>query len=108
MSRILCSMMVFVFSFFFLGAQIQPVSAAETTMKEKAHDTKITTSVKSHLATEDSLKTLTQIDVKTIDGTVYLNGVAPTMEAKNRAEDITRKVEGVKNVVNDIRIDTKK
>lgn len=67
-------------------------------------DTAITTSVKTQLATDGSLKTMTQISVKTVENIVYLTGVASTLEAKNRAEEIARQVEGVRKVVNDITI----
>ena len=67
-------------------------------------DAAITTSVKTHLATDGPLKTMTQISVKTVENTVYLTGVASTLEAKNRAEEIARQVEGVQKVVNDITV----
>ena len=38
-------------------------------------DTAITTSVKTHLATDGPLKTMTQISVKTVENIVYLTGV---------------------------------
>lgn len=47
---------------------------------------------------------MTQISVKTVENIVYLTGVASTLEAKNRAEEIARQVEGVKSVVNDMTI----
>ena len=67
-------------------------------------DTAITTAVKTHLATDGPLKTMTQISVKTVENTVYLTGVAPTLQAKNRAEEIARQVEGVQTVVNNITV----
>jgi osmotically-inducible protein OsmY len=67
-------------------------------------DTAITTSVKTQLATDGALKSVTQISVKTVENTVYLTGVAPTLQAKNRAEEIARHVDGVQGVVNNITI----
>jgi hyperosmotically inducible periplasmic protein len=67
-------------------------------------DTAITTSVKTQLATDGALKSVTQISVKTVENTVYLTGVAPTLQAKNRAEEIARQVNGVQEVVNNITI----
>jgi osmotically-inducible protein OsmY len=67
-------------------------------------DTAITTSVKTHLATDGPLKTMTQISVKTVENTVYLTGVAATLQDKNRAGEITRQVEGVHTVVNNLTI----
>ena len=65
-------------------------------------DTAITTAVKTHLATDGPLKTMTQIRVKTLENTVYLTGVAATPQDKNRAEEIARQVEGVHTIVNNI------
>lgn len=67
-------------------------------------DTVITTAVKTHLATDGPLKTMTQISVKTVENTVYLTGVAPTLQTKNQAEEIARQVEGVQTVVNNITV----
>jgi len=67
-------------------------------------DTAITTAVKAQLATDGALKTMTQISVKTVENTVYLTGVAPTLQAKNRAEEIARQVEGVHTVVNNLTV----
>ena len=57
MTRYPYSLMVLVLSIFLLAAGYQ--TAMGQTLKEDAVDTKITTSVKSHLATNDKLKTLT-------------------------------------------------
>ena len=67
-------------------------------------DTAITTSVKTDLALDGTLQTMTQINVKTVENTVYLTGVASTLQAKNRAEEIAGQVEGVKKVENNITI----
>lgn len=67
-------------------------------------DTAITTSVKTQLASDGALKSVTQISVKTVENTVYLTGVAPTLQAKNRAEEIARQVNGVQGVMNNITI----
>jgi osmotically-inducible protein OsmY len=67
-------------------------------------DTVITTAVKTHLATDGPLKTMAQISVKTVENTVYLTGVVPTLQAKNRAEEIVRQVDGVHIVVNNLTV----
>ena len=102
MIRFPYTLMVLVLSFFFLAAGYQ-VAKAES-VKENAVDTKITTSVKSHLATDDKLKTLTQISVKTTEKTVYLSGVVPTQQEKDRAGEVAQKVEHVQKVVNDLQV----
>jgi hyperosmotically inducible periplasmic protein len=102
MIRFPYTLMVLVLSFFFLAAGYQ-VAKAES-IKENAVDTKITTAVKSNLATDDKLKTLTQISVKTTEKTVYLSGVVPTQQEKDRAGQVAQKVTDVQKVVNDIQV----
>jgi hyperosmotically inducible protein len=102
MTRHPYSLMVLVLSIFFLAAGYQ--MAQGDSVKNEALDTKITTSVKSHLATEDKLKTLTQISVRTVDKTVYLTGSVPTQKEKDQAGEVARNVEHVKKVVNDIEV----
>jgi hyperosmotically inducible periplasmic protein len=102
MTRYPYSLMVLVLSIFFLAAGYQMAKAES--IKENAIDTKITTSVKSHLATEDKLKTLTQISVRTVDKTVYLTGKVPTQQEKDRAGEVAQRVEHVEKVVNDIEV----
>ena len=102
MTRYPYSLMVLVLSIFFLAAGYQ--TATGETMKENAVDAKITTSVKSHLATDDKLKTLTEISVRTENKTVYLTGSVPTQKEKDRAGKVARKVEHVQKVVNDLEV----
>jgi osmotically-inducible protein OsmY len=71
---------------------------------DESTDMTITTSVKSQLATHDRLGTLTQITVKTVENTVYLGGMAPSLREKYRAEDISRSVDGVQKVMNFIAV----
>ena len=102
MIRFPYTLMVLVLSMFFLAAGYQ-VAKAES-IKDTAIDSKITTSVKAHLAKDDKLKTLTQISVKTTEKTVYLTGVVPTQQEKDRAGEVAQKVEHVDKVVNDIQV----
>ena len=90
-----------------LGASIFLTIGCQTNPQTTGHyidDTAITTSVKTHLATDGPLKTMTQISVKTVENTVYLTGVAATLLAKNLAEEITRQVDGVQRVENNITV----
>jgi hyperosmotically inducible protein len=87
---------------FFLAAGYQ-VAKAES-IKDTAIDSKITTSVKSHLATNDKLKTLTQISVRTDNKVVYLTGVVPTQQEKDLAGEVAQKVEHVQKVMNDLQV----
>ena len=91
-----------------LGVPVLLTVGCQTHPQTTGHyidDTAITTSVKTQLATDGSLKTMTQISVKTVENIVYLTGVAPTMQAKNRAEEIARHVEGVQRVVNNLTVE---
>jgi len=90
-----------------LGVSIFLTTGCQTKSQTTGHyidDTAITTSVKTHLATDGPLKTMTQISVKTVENTVYLTGVAATLQAKNLAEEITRQVDGVQRVENNITV----
>jgi hyperosmotically inducible periplasmic protein len=90
-----------------LGVSIFLTVGCQTNPQTTGHyidDTAITTSVKTQLATDGALKTMTQISVKTVENTVYLTGVAPTLQAKIRAEEIARQVDGVHSVVNNLTI----
>src|SRR2546427_7315458 len=103
MIRFPYTLMVLVLSMFFLAAAGYQVAKAES-IKDTAVDSKITTSVKSHLATNDKLKTLTQISVRTDNKVVYLTGVVPTQQEKDLAGEVAQKVEDVKKVVNDLQV----
>ena len=70
--------------------------------KRNVDDATITASVKSKLAT-DRVATLSSVDVDTVRGTVYLTGTVPDPAAKLRAQEIAQKVDGVNNVVNNLK-----
>jgi hyperosmotically inducible periplasmic protein len=72
--------------------------AAGTYVKDSA----ITTKVKAKLAAKH-MSTLTKISVDTDkDGVVWLSGTAPTKDAKDLAEMITKNTDGVTAVHNHI------
>lgn len=64
-------------------------------------DANITAAVKAKLA-GDKASTLTSIDVDTVNGTVYLNGTVPDAAARQRAASLTRQVDGVIAVENNL------
>jgi len=78
-------------------------STTGKTFGESIDDAGITTAVKAKLAAE-KVSTLTRIDVDTNQGVVALNGTVKTVEDKVRAEQIARQVKGVRDVVNNLRI----
>jgi hyperosmotically inducible periplasmic protein len=102
MTRYPYSLMALVLSIFFVAGGYQ--MALGDSVKDTALDAKITTSVKAHLAKDDKLKTLTKISVKTEDKTVTLTGTVPTQQEKDLAEQITKKVEHVQKVVNNLEV----
>jgi hyperosmotically inducible periplasmic protein len=70
--------------------------------KRNVDDATITTAVKSKLAA-DRVATLTSVDVDTVRGTVYLTGIVPDAAAKLRAQEIAQQVNGVNNVINNLK-----
>jgi osmotically-inducible protein OsmY len=70
---------------------------------ENVDDAKITAAVKTKLASE-KVATLTKVDVDTNKGTVYLTGNVENAAVKARATEIARDVSGVREVVNNLKI----
>ena len=70
---------------------------------ENVDDATITASVKTKLAAEKPA-TLTKVDVDTNKGTVYLTGNVETPTIKERATELARQVAGVREVVNNLKI----
>ncbi|MBI5586692.1 MAG: BON domain-containing protein [Deltaproteobacteria bacterium] len=68
---------------------------------EYVDDSVITTKVKSLLAADDFLKSF-QIGVETYKGVVQLSGFVNSQKAVDKAIEITRSVNGVKSVKNDL------
>ena len=66
-------------------------------------DTAITTAVKSKLAKEKA-STLAKINVDTRQGVVELNGNVDSSAMKQRATDVARQVDGVRRVVNNLKV----
>ncbi len=67
-------------------------------------DAVITTTVKTKLATDQSVSTLTKIDVDTNQGVVSLNGTVESAVAKQRAAVLAGQVEGVHHVINNLQV----
>ncbi len=71
------------------------------TAGETIDDATLTATVKSKLVADKATNVL-RIDVDTNRGTVYLNGIVETADQRARAEEIARRVDGVKGVVNNL------
>jgi hyperosmotically inducible protein len=68
----------------------------------------LTTKVKTALASDQGMKTLAKIDVDSEDGVVTLKGKVDSAEAKKKAEEIAKKVDGVKSVKNELKVEAPK
>ena len=81
------------------------VACASTSKQEGAgeyvDDSVITTKVKSLIAADDFLRSF-QISVETYKGIVQLSGFVGSQAAVSKAGEITRGVQGVKSVKNDL------
>jgi hyperosmotically inducible protein len=78
------------------------------TIREKAsgpefEDAKLTGIIKAQLAREDRAS-LQAVTVNVDDGVAKLKGTVDSAEKKAKAEEITRKVSGVKSVVNNLEV----
>jgi hyperosmotically inducible protein len=73
------------------------------TLGENIDDAGITAAVKSKLAAE-KISTVTRIDVDTNQGVVALNGTVQTESMRARAAQVARDVKGVRDVVNNLRV----
>lgn len=73
--------------------------AHNTTIGQKFDDTAITTKVKAALLGDPDVKS-SAISVETLEGAVQLSGFVSSQTQAQRAVDITRRVDGVKQVIN--------
>lgn len=71
--------------------------------KTAASDTWITSKTKIALFADDRVKGR-DVSVETTNGEVYLRGKVDSAEAKTAAAEVTRGIEGVKNVKNDLQV----
>ena len=68
----------------------------------------LTAKVKTALAKDEGMRTMTNIDVDSADGVVTLKGKVDSADAKKKAEAIAKKVDGVKKVKNELRVEAPK
>ena len=67
----------------------------------------LTTKVKTALASDAGMKTMTNIDVDSNNGVVTLKGKVDSAAAKKKAGEIAKKVDGVKSVKNQLTVEKK-
>jgi hyperosmotically inducible periplasmic protein len=72
-----------------------------------ASNATLTGKVKSALASDAGAKTMTNINVDSNNGVVTLKGRVDTADAKKKAGEIAKKVEGVKSVKNELKVEKK-
>lgn len=77
------------------------------TVSSGAAGAALTTKVKTALASDAGLGTMTSIDVDSKDGVVTLKGKVDSADMKKKAGDIAKKVSGVKSVKNELRVEKK-
>ena len=85
------------------GALTACQSTTGKTMGQNVSDASISTAVQTKL-TGDRVSNFTRVDVDTERGVVQLSGVVPTSEQKSRAEELTRQVNGVRRVNNNLQV----
>ena len=96
---LVCCVMVAAFA----GCASETGTTKKESTGEYVDDSVITTKVKSALAGDPTVKA-TQVNVKTYQGTVQLSGFVDSQESVKKAGEIARRVEGVKQVKNDIHV----
>ena len=79
-----------------IGAAALTIACAQT-------DAGVTTNIKSKMAADDAVKAY-QIDVDTSNGVVTLSGDVDSSLAKERAAQIARTTDGVRDVVDNITV----
>ena len=91
----------------FLGATLLFAIACTTSQspRRQLDDTAITAQVKTKLASEISVTSVTDIEVNTTNGVVTLAGQVENESVRNQAEQIAAGVEGVVSVNNNLQIE---
>jgi osmotically-inducible protein OsmY len=96
--RIIAAKLLVIFSLV-LGCQ----TITEMTRVESDKDAAISKSLKESFL-KDKTVDLTDVNVKTTDGSVDLNGTVPSLEAREHAVKLAWRVTGVQAVVNHLEV----
>jgi len=78
--------------------------APSRTAGEFTGDAALTAKVKSAIASDSGIGNAANINVNTYRGVVQLNGFVDSQDKIQRAADAARRVEGVRNVENNLRV----
>jgi hyperosmotically inducible protein len=79
------------------------VSPPQATVGQVVDDSSLTAAVKGKLLTDQTMQSY-KVNVETQNGVVQLTGFVDSNDARNRAADIARSIDGVKDVRNDLDI----
>ena len=88
----------------FLSVIVPVAAAIPAFSQKKVEDGLITDRVRQRLVSDPEIKGY-KVDVETKGGVVTLTGTVETERARAKAEKVTRKVSGVKSVVNKLRVE---
>jgi len=89
---------------FALSLALAPGCRTTQSPESQVKDLRITTELKSRLASEVRLSTLTNVDVNTTNGVVTLSGQVSSREVKQKAGEAARAVPGVVGVTNNLQV----
>ncbi len=81
----------------------QPAPAGKQTAGEVVDDGVVTAKIKAKLV-DDPVTKAYQINVETFKGTVQLTGFVDSAEARSRAEQLAKDMDGVKAVKNSLQV----
>jgi len=89
-----------------LAVALVAAAACRTNLspERQVSDLTITAEVKSKLASDVQLSTITNIDVNTTNGVVTLAGQVPSHEVRTRVEEVARSVRNVARVNNNLQV----
>jgi len=88
----------------FLSLIVPLAAAIPALSQKKVEDGLITDRVRQRLVSDPEIKGY-KVEVETKNGVVTLAGTVETERARAKAEKVTRKVAGVKSVVNKLRVE---
>jgi hyperosmotically inducible protein len=86
----------------------QTGGSTSTEVKQDSKNAALTAKVKTALASDVGLRTLTGINVDSEGTVVTLKGKVDTEENKRRAEQVAQRVEGVSSVRNQLTVEGKR
>lgn len=82
---------------------IDETRLGESTLSLYAKDTWITTKLETEMLFNQDINSV-NYNVKTVDGVVYLIGIAQNQQELDRVMQMAQKISGVKNIVNHVRM----